>query len=48
MTLVRATTAQEHEVVLALVRDAFSEGDRDGQEEVDIVAATWALGDAVH
>jgi putative acetyltransferase len=44
---IRATTDDDHDAVLALVGVAFSDDHRDGQEEVDIVLATWALGDAV-
>jgi len=39
---IRPTRVGDHEAVLRLVRDAFSDEDRDGQEEVHIVVETWA------
>jgi predicted N-acetyltransferase YhbS len=43
-TTVRPTVPDDHDAVLALVFDAFSDGTRDGHEEVEIVAETWAHG----
>ncbi len=43
---VRPGRVADHGPVVALVREAFATGDRDGQEEVDIVEAVWALGAA--
>ena len=40
---VRAAAEEDREAILAVVRDAFATGGNDGQEEVDIVEATWAL-----
>lgn len=40
-TVVRETATSDRDAVLALVKAAFSTGGRDGQEEVDIVRATW-------
>jgi len=45
--IVRPATAADHDAILALVRRAFATGGRDGQEEVTIVADTWALGAAM-
>jgi putative acetyltransferase len=42
----RSATAGDHDAILAVVRDAFTDPTRDGQEEVDIVLATWRLGAA--
>lgn len=33
---------------MVLVRDAFSDEDRDGREELDIVSTTWTLGATPH
>jgi len=44
---VRATHPDDHAPVLELVRAAFSDATRDGQEEVTIVEATWRLGSTV-
>ncbi|MEW6472178.1 MAG: N-acetyltransferase [Actinomycetota bacterium] len=41
---VRSSLAGDREAILAVVRDAFATGGRDGQEEVDIVEMTWSLG----
>jgi len=43
---IRPAGPGDREAILTIVRAAFSHGDRDGQEELDIVAKTWAL-DAV-
>jgi predicted N-acetyltransferase YhbS len=43
---VRETTEADRAAVIDVVRRAFTDGTRDGKEETDIVAATWALGDA--
>lgn len=45
--LIRPTRDRDREAVLDLVREAFSDATRDGHEEVDVVATTWACGDAV-
>jgi putative acetyltransferase len=42
--LLRTAEPADHDAILAVVRDAFSHDGRDGQEEVDIVDATWKLG----
>lgn len=42
--ILRPTVDRDHDVLLALVRSAFSDERRDGQEEVDIVVNTWKLG----
>ena len=42
--IVRTAEPADRDATLAVVREAFSEGGRDGQEEVDIVTATWSLG----
>lgn len=44
---VRPTRDEDRDAVVALVRAAFSDADRDGQYEVDIVEQTWALGAGV-
>ncbi len=44
--IVRSTTPADRDVVLDLVRTAFSDDTRTGDEEVDIIVATWALGTA--
>ena len=44
--LLRPTLAGDRDAVLALVRSAFSDEQRDGQEEVDIVVNTWTIGEA--
>src|SRR4029077_10118717 len=40
---IRTATALDQDAILAVVRNAFSRGGRDGQEEVDIVLSTWRL-----
>jgi putative acetyltransferase len=40
---IRAATPLDRDAILALVKEAFSRGGRDGQEEVDIVVTTWRL-----
>ena len=45
--VVRSTTPADHPAVLELVRTAFSDDTRTGDEEVDIVVNTWSLGNAV-
>ena len=44
--IVRPTTPADHDAVLTLVMHAFSDTARDGNEEVGIVADTWALAAA--
>lgn len=44
---IRSATPRDRDAILALVRQAFSRGERDGQEEVDIVVNTWKLEAAV-
>jgi predicted N-acetyltransferase YhbS len=38
---IRTATPDDRDAILELVRDAFSDDDRDGLEEVDIVVSTW-------
>ena len=45
--VVRSTAPADQPWVLELVRAAFSDDIRTGEEEVDIVVNTWALGDSV-
>lgn len=42
--MIRAAVPDDREAILAVVRDAFSNGGRDGREEIDIVRDTWSLG----
>jgi putative acetyltransferase len=42
--IVREAEQIDRDVILALVREAFTGDGRDGQEEVAIVEATWRLG----
>ncbi len=44
---IRSTRTGDAPGILGVVREAFSTGGRDGQEEVDIVVKTWALRAAV-
>jgi putative acetyltransferase len=44
--VIRPAVPDDREAILAVVRDAFSNGGRDGREEIDIVRDTWSL-DAV-
>jgi putative acetyltransferase len=44
---IRAAEPGDRDLILAVVREAFARGGRDGQEEVDIVVDTWRLGAAV-
>jgi putative acetyltransferase len=44
---VRSAVPGDSESILAVVRDAFSTGGRDGHEEVEIVLDTWDLGAAL-
>ena len=46
--IVRSSLEEDRAAILEVVRDAFSGDDRDGQEEVDIVADTWSLDAAPH
>jgi predicted N-acetyltransferase YhbS len=39
---IRTVELNDRDAILTVVRDAFANGGRDGQEEVDIVAETWA------
>lgn len=41
---IRTAAPEDGHCVIDLVREAFSAGGRDPQEEVDIVLSTWALG----
>jgi putative acetyltransferase len=41
---IRLTRARDHDDVLRLVREAFSNEGRDAQDEVDIVVEMWARG----
>lgn len=40
---IRLATPGDRDAILEVVRDAFSRGGRNGQEEVDIVVNTWRL-----
>jgi putative acetyltransferase len=40
--IIRSTTRDDRPAILVLVREAFSNGGRDGSEEVDIVKQTWS------
>jgi putative acetyltransferase len=40
--IIRSTTRDDRQAILVLVREAFSNGGRDGSEEVDIVKQTWS------
>jgi putative acetyltransferase len=40
--VIRAASPDDHDAILAVVRDAFANGGRDGQEEIDIVRDTWS------
>ncbi len=42
---IRAARRSDHEAILAVVRAAFSDDDRDAHEEVAIVVDTWAVDD---
>jgi putative acetyltransferase len=44
---IRAAGPTDRDSILGVVRQAFSRGGRNGQEEVDIVVNTWRLGAAV-
>jgi predicted N-acetyltransferase YhbS len=44
---IRPTRPADRDAVIAVVREAFSSDGRDGDEEVDIVLATWSLEAAV-
>jgi putative acetyltransferase len=41
---IRSRNTEDKPSILAVVREAFTSAERDGQEEVDIVVSTWALG----
>ena len=41
---IRRSGKPDQPAILSLVRDAFTSEEHDGQEEVDIVERTWALG----
>lgn len=45
---VRTASAADRDAILELVRDAFSDESRDGEEEVEIAAATWSLRAVPH
>jgi predicted N-acetyltransferase YhbS len=45
--LIRPTRPADRDAIIGVVREAFSTGGRDGQEEVDIVLNTWLLDAAV-
>jgi len=40
---IRLTSQEDKDAILGFVREAFATGGRDGQEEVGIVEAIWAL-----
>src|SRR5271170_5088940 len=44
---IRLTRPADRDAILGVVREAFSDPSRDGQEEVDIVLNTWLLKAAV-
>lgn len=44
---IRPAAPADRDAILEVVRAAFTRDGADGREEVDIVHATWALGDAV-
>jgi putative acetyltransferase len=44
---IRSALEEDQAVILRCVRDAFSDDQRDGQQEVDIVTSTWAKGASV-
>lgn len=44
---VRSVEPRDHDAILTVVRQAFTGDGRDGQEEIDIVEATWRLGASV-
>jgi putative acetyltransferase len=46
--VVRPAVPDDREAILAVVRDAFSNGGRDGSEEIDIVQDTWSLDAVPH
>ena len=41
---VRTASEEDRGAILELVREAFSDGSRDGEEEVGIAVDTWSLG----
>jgi putative acetyltransferase len=45
--VIRSTTENDRDAVLILVRSAFSDSPKGGEEEVEVVADTWALGGSV-
>jgi putative acetyltransferase len=45
--VIRQATFEDRDAILAVVRDAFSDGRGDGHEEIDIVESTWLLDAAV-
>ena len=45
--ITRTATAEDHDAILGVVRDAFTSADRDASEELDIVVSTWARGAVV-
>ncbi len=44
---IRQATFEDRDAILKVVREAFSDGQGDGREEIDIVDATWRLGAGV-
>jgi putative acetyltransferase len=44
---IRQATFEDRDAILAVVREAFSDGRADGHEEIDIVESTWILDAAV-
>jgi putative acetyltransferase len=44
---IRSAVPADHDAILTVVREAFSDGDRDGREELDIVVSTWNLAAGV-
>lgn len=41
---IRAAATNDRDAIVTVVRDAFSNGGRDGHEELKIVRDTWSLG----
>jgi putative acetyltransferase len=44
VSTIRTATPDDRDAILELVQGAFSDDDRDGLEEVDIVVSTWKSG----
>jgi len=44
--LTRTAMSEDHDAILDVVREAFTNPQRDASEEIDIVVSTWKLGAA--